>query len=147
MLSNLRQIDAARKQFQLVNGRAPSSVFELVGIDRYIKQVRTVAGEDYADLPMAVGQPLTVTAPDGTTVTFDPSGATTTVPQFTPLELRAEELGRKTAPTIKSAVEAYRAANNGNNPPNEQALLQYFATPQDAADFAEFVKVRKAAGL
>jgi hypothetical protein len=45
------------------------------------------------------------------------------------------------------AVEAYRAANNGNNPPNEAAVLPYFATPQEGADYAEFMEARIDAGL
>ena len=44
------------------------------------------------------------------------------------------------------AVEAYRAANNGNQPPSPEALIPYFATPQEGADFVEFLEAQKAAG-
>jgi hypothetical protein len=41
------------------------------------------------------------------------------------------------------AVEAYRSAHNGANPPNEEAFMPYFATPQEGADYSEFMEARK----
>jgi hypothetical protein len=117
----------------------------LVGIKRYIKTVRTVGGEDYSGLSMAAGAPLTVTTPDGVVVTFDPSGATTTQPEVPPAVLRVQELGKKIQPAVMKALEAYRAANHGDNPPNEQAVMPFFATPQEGADFVEFLEAQKAA--
>ena len=35
------------------------------------------------------------------------------------------------------AVAAYRSSNQGQNPPNPDALTPYFANPQDAAAFAQ----------
>ena len=140
-LNNLRQIDAARKQFQLKNGRPAESVLDLVGVGRYIKTVRTVGGEDYAELSMDPGQPMTVTTPDGVSVTYDPSGATTT-----PVEIPASVVReQKIQASVLKAVEAYRAAHSGASPPNEAALVSYFATPQEGADFVEVVEARKAA--
>lgn len=150
MLNNLRQIAAARDQFVLEYGRPPSSVHDLVGAEHYrmIKYLRTVDGEDYSGLPMTREQPLTVTAPDGTTVTYDPSGANTTRPEISQIEQRAEELEQQREridPLVRDAFEAYRAANNGNKPPNPEALIPYFATPQDAADFIEHMEAQKSA--
>jgi len=43
----------------------------------------------------------------------------------------------------KTATDAYRAAHNGQEPPNTQALIPYFATPQDGADYVEFLETLK----
>lgn len=139
-LNNLRQIDAARKQFQLEKGHAAGSILDLVGVGRYIKTVRTVGGEDYSALSMEPDQPMTVTTPDGVSVTFDPTGATTTQPEIPPAV--AQE--KKMQASVMKAVEAYRAANGGVNPLNEAAIVAYFATPQEGADFVEMLEARKA---
>ncbi|MBP6507031.1 MAG: RNA polymerase sigma factor [Opitutaceae bacterium] len=145
VLNNLRQIDAARKQYQLTNGHPAASIEELVGIGRYIKTVRTVGGEDYWALSMLPGQPLTVVTPDGVSVTYDPAGTMTTKIEIPPAVVRVRELGAKVQPSAMKAVEAYRTAHNGDSPPNEAAILSYFATPQEGADYVEFMEVRKAA--
>lgn len=139
-LNNLRQIDAARKQFQIKNGRPAESIADLVGVGGYIKTVRTVGGEDYSALGTEPGQPLTVTSPDGVSVTYDPSGATTTPVEIPPAVAHEQ----KVQATVMKAVEAYRAANSGANPPNEAALVAYFSTTQEGADFVEMVEARKA---
>ena len=139
-LNNLRQIDAARKQFQLDKGHAAGSILDLVGVGRYLKTMRTVAGEDYSALSMDPSQPLTVTTPDGASVTFDPTGATTTQPEIPPEVVREQKMQA----SVTKAVGAYRAAHGGANPPNEAAIVSYFATPQEGADFVEMVEARKA---
>ena len=143
VLSNLRQIDAARKQHAIEKGRVAGSISEIVGPADYLKTVRTVDGEDYSGLSMDPEKPLTVATPDGIIVTYDPTGATTTRPEVPPLEARVEELAPKIQESVMQAVNAYRAANNGGNPPNKQALLPYFATPQESADFTEFMEAQK----
>lgn len=146
-LNNLRQIDAARKYFATNKGRVAGSIHELVGRGSLIKTVRTIDGEDYSNLPMNPEEPMTVTTPDGIAVTFDPAGKATTVPEVPPEVARVGELAQKIQPTVMQATNAYRSANNGKNPPNEQALMPYFATPQEGADFTEFLEAKKAAGL
>jgi hypothetical protein len=143
MMNNLRQIDAARGEFLKKKGQPAGSVHDLVGL--YIRQLRTVSGEDYAALAMQPEQPLTVTAPDGTSVTYDPTGATTTRIEIPPAVARMEELGKKIQPAMAKAVEAFRAANPGKNPANEQALIPFFATTQEGADFVEFLEAQKEA--
>jgi hypothetical protein len=145
MLNYLRQIFAARDQFQLENNRPPTSIQELVGADKYIREIIPLDGEDYSSVNLQPGQLLTVTSASGVTVTYDPAGTNTTVPDFTPAELHAQELSRKVQASGNNAVAAYRAANNGNNPPNSEALIPYFATPQEGADFVEFLEAQKAA--
>jgi RNA polymerase sigma factor (sigma-70 family) len=147
VLNNLRQIAAARDQYIKANGRPPEGLHVLVGrtSDKYIKTVRTVGGEDYSGLAMTPGGALTVTTPDGIVVTYDPSGATTTTPEVPPQVARLKALQQRLEPVVNKAVGAYLTANNGKQPANEQALLPYFATPQEGADFLEFVEAQKAA--
>jgi len=148
ILNNLRQIDAARTQYRLENNADPASVDALVGDNGYIRRLSTVGGESYSDLSMGAGQILSVTTPDGTVVTYDPSGATTT--QITePLSdaERAQELIQKVAPAVTQAVAAYRASNQGQNPPSPDALTPYFANPQDASAFAQAREAMAAAHL
>ena len=94
---------------------------------------------------MLSGQPLSVTTADGMTVTYDPSGVGSTPVETPPEVVRAEELGQKVGPSIQKATEAFRLANPGaKGPSNPQALVPYFATPQDGADFLEMIEARKA---
>jgi hypothetical protein len=147
VLNNLRQIAAARDQYALENGRPANSIRDLVGVGRFIKTVRTVGREDYSTLSMATDQPLTVTTPDGVSITFDPSGAMTTKPEVPPAVLHVQDLGPRVQPSAMKAVEAYLTAHNGSSPPNEEAILPFFSTPQEGADYVEFMEARKAAGL
>jgi RNA polymerase sigma factor (sigma-70 family) len=146
ILNNLRQIDAARSQYKLENNADPENVEALVGDNGYIRRLQTVGGEDYSGLSMASGQILTVTTPDGTTVTYDPSGAATT--QITdPMtdEERAQEMMKNVGPAVQQALAAYRASNQGQSPASPEALTPYFANPQDAAAFAQAREALKAA--
>jgi len=146
VLNNLRQISAARDQYRLENGSYPGSVAALVGDQSYIRRIRTVGGEDYSGLSMGDNQVLTVTTPDGTSVTYDPSGAATTqiTEPMTPEE-HAQELMQAVGPAVGQAVTAYRAANQGQNPPNPDALAPFFTNPQDAAAFAQAREAEAAA--
>jgi type IV pilus assembly protein PilA len=151
MLNNLRQIAAARDQFQLENGRPPASMDELVGETKYIRRLNPVDGESYAGLSLFQGSPLTVTTLNGVSVTYDPAGGGTTniqSPPPTPEMARLMEMTQRLMPAIKSAVEAYRAAHDGATPSNTnpEALIPYFSTPQEGADFVEFIGAQKAAG-
>lgn len=145
MLNNLRQMSAASDQFRLENGRPPSSLEELVGETKYIRRLIQIDGENYAGVSLLPGQPMTVTTANGVSVTYDPTSNLTTRPEQTPAMARANELARQITPALKKAMEAYRAANNGALPPAEQGLLPYFATPQEGADFVEFLEAQKAA--
>ena len=139
ILNNLRQVDAARKQYKLENnGSDPATVEVLVGDNGYIRRLQTVGGEDYSGVSMAAGQVLSVTTPDGTVVKYDPSGSETTqiTDPPTAMELAQEQM-QKVGPAVNQALTAYRAANQGQNPPNPDALTTYFADPQDAAAFAQ----------
>ena len=118
----------------------------MVGDNGYIRRLQTVGGEDYSGLSMGAGQVMTVTTPDGTTVTYDPSGATTTQITDPPSEVeRAQEQMNSVGPAVNKAVTAYRANNQGQDPPNPEALTPYFANPQDAAAFAQAREALKAA--
>lgn len=144
--ANLRQIAASIDRFKLEYGRAPASLDELVGEDKFIKRLISVAGESYSTLAMTTDQPLVVTTPEGITVTFNrpaPSG-----PRM--LSLAERFVGRpnnqiKLSPSARKALEAYRAANNGKGPANIEAIIPYFATSQEGADFVELIEAQKAA--
>ncbi len=151
IMNYLKQVDAARMQVAIEKGQGPGSIHELVGIDRYIKTIRPLGGEDYSGLSMEKGKPLTVTTEDGMTVTYDPSGATTTPIDLPPEVARAEtlfaeaqKLAQKLGPSRQRAVEAYRLANHGKDPTpqNLQALVPFFATPEEGADFVEWVEAQ-----
>ena len=145
ILNNLRQVDAARSQYKLEKGTDPDSVATLVGDRAYIRRLSTVAGEDYSSLSMGAGQVLTATTPDGTVVTYDPSGAATTAIEPPSVLESAEDLMKAVGPAITQAVAAYRAGNQGQMPPNPEALTPYFASPQDAAAFAQAREALRAA--
>jgi hypothetical protein len=49
--------------------------------------------------------------------------------------------------SIRTAHEAYRAANDGKSPQRIEAVIPYFATPQEGADFVEFSEAAKALGM
>jgi RNA polymerase sigma factor (sigma-70 family) len=146
ILNNLRQIDAARTQYRLENNKDPESVEVLVGDQGYIRRLHTVGGEDYSGLSLGPGQVLAVTTPDGTTVTYDPSGALTTqITEAPTAEEHAQELMQAVGPSVNQALTAYRASNQGQDPPNPEALTPFFANPQDAAAFAQARDALKAA--
>lgn len=135
ILDNLRLIAAATDQFGLENGRPPTSLQELVGETKYIKRLISVEGEDYSALVLGIGQPFVITNADGSTVTYEP-------PKAQPRRDRYETIG----PSVDRAVTAYRAANNGAKPPTPQALIPFFATPAEGADFVEALAAAEAKG-
>lgn len=152
MLSNLRMVSAALKYFEQVNKRPPSSIHELVGADKYIKQLVPVDGEDYSRLTLVPGQLLTLTTANGLTVTLDPVGNQTTQPTpAPPPPPELVELQQRLREPIQNAMRSYQAAHNGSQPPPTEAglkaLLPYFTTPQEGADFVEFLEVSRKAGV
>ena len=65
----------------------------------------------------------------------------TTVPApVNPAVQHAAEFQKKIEPAVQLAMKAYRTANNGGAPKNFEALTPYFATPQEGADFVEFLE-------
>lgn len=145
MLNNLRQLSAATDQFKLEMGRYPSSLDELVGETKYIKRLNAVDGEIYANVPLT-GQPMTVVSAAGVSVTYDSQGlATTQIARPSQAEQMAKiaaDLGPKVGPSFERAVAAYQASHEGNFPPNPQALIPYFATPSEGADFVETIDAK-----
>jgi hypothetical protein len=145
MINNLRQFAAAAQQFRLENDRWPNSIDEVVGETKYIRRVLTVDGEDYSGLRFRDGAKLVVTSADGITATvdFDTEEPEGVLPS--PAAELAQELGQKVEPAAKKALESYRAANPGAEPRNLEALLPYFISPHDAADFVEYLNAAKVA--
>jgi RNA polymerase sigma factor (sigma-70 family) len=148
-LNNLRQISAARDQFLLEYGRTPS-LDELVGPDKYIKRLAAVNGEDYSTVSLIRGQTMTVMTSDGP-VSFDERGGQTTRPApAPPMPPHIAEMQQRLSTAVPAALEAYKAANNGKGPPENEAgaraLIPYFTTPQAGADFVEYIEAMKQAG-
>ena len=142
VLNNLRLFAAARDQFRLETKRWPATMKELVGATAYVIRLVPVEGENYASLPLNGGA-LTLTTANGTVVTYDPDGGTTTQINLPPAAARAEELRKKVQDPAQAAREAYRLSNQGKDPKNEQALIPFFATPQEGADFVEYLEAKK----
>ena len=142
---NLRQISGVRVEFQRRNGRPPASLEEVVGEGKLLRALVPVNGESYASLSLVPGAPLAVTDSDGVSVTFDPSAPQPPAREPTPAEKRANELGSKISGAVKTAMAAYRAANGGALPATPQALIPFFATVQEGADFVEALEAQAAA--
>jgi hypothetical protein len=56
-------------------------------------------------------------------------------------------MSQRLRPSIQAALKSYQSAHNGGIPPDEKALLPYFPTPKDGADYVEALEAKKAAGL
>lgn len=72
VVNNLRQLAAAADQYYLENGKNTATYADLVGPDKYIRQIDPVAGENYRQLQFRVGQPLRVRLSTGVTVQYPP---------------------------------------------------------------------------
>ena len=70
--NNLRQIAAAADQFYLENGTNQTTLAQLVGPTKYIKELRSVDGEDYGTLVLRQGVNLSVTTASGVAVSYAP---------------------------------------------------------------------------
>lgn len=72
VLRNLRLFAAAADQYFLENGVSQTTYDQLVGPDKYIKQVTAVDGENYRNLVLKQGHELRVTTASGLTVRYAP---------------------------------------------------------------------------
>ncbi len=70
--NNLRQLAAAADQYFLEKGVTTATYEDLVGQEKYIKALRSVAGEDYTRLTFKQGEPIEITLPSGKTVQIEP---------------------------------------------------------------------------
>ena len=74
-------------------------------------------------------------------MTSDSADSPRPSPRLAPDETRALAV----ALAVKAATESYRAAHHGQEPPNLSALIPYFATPQEGADYVEFLEAQNEA--
>lgn len=70
VLNNLRQLSSAADQYYLEHGTDSVTYNELVGPGKYIKQMQSVAGEDYHQILFMQGRPLRVRLPDGRVIHY-----------------------------------------------------------------------------
>ncbi len=71
VFNNLRQLAAARDQHFLEEGVNTCTYDDLVGPQKYIRELKSVAGEDYTTLVFKQGMPLVITLKDGRKVSVD----------------------------------------------------------------------------
>lgn len=140
MTNNLRQLAAAADQFMLENARSSASYADLVGPDKYVKRLISVDGENYTALAFdQSGALLTVTTQNGVSASFHPQG--TSRGDGSTLTSRGVEAIKQIAPAYNQALAGYRAAHEGQRPPTAEALIPYFATAQEVAEFQAAVAV------
>jgi len=72
VLNNLRQLAAAADQFYLENGVSTATYDDLVGPDKYIRQLTPVFGEDYRTVVLRQGEILRVRLQDGRVIEYQP---------------------------------------------------------------------------
>ena len=72
VLNNLRMLSAAADQYYLENGKAETTLAELVGPDKYVKVLTPVAGEDYSTLVFKQGVPFRIRLASGRVITYRP---------------------------------------------------------------------------
>lgn len=72
VLNNLRQLAAARDQFFLETGKTSCAYADLVGAgpDKYIRELKSVAGEDYTTLSFRADEPVRVKLRSGKVVEY-----------------------------------------------------------------------------
>jgi RNA polymerase sigma factor (sigma-70 family) len=146
IMNNLRQVSSARDQYIREHGHAPASLAELVGLEpeKYVRFLNSINGENYSGLALSAGQPLTVTTKDGVTVTYDESGGQTTkIPKDPPDPAALARMLKVDVGSFSRAWTAYQAAHNNALPNTPEALIPYFATPKEGADYVDALEARK----
>ncbi len=74
VLNNLRMLDAAADQYYLEKNTTSAIYDDLVGPDKYVKGVTSVAGEDYSTLIFKQGVPLRVRLKSGKIIQYPLAG-------------------------------------------------------------------------
>lgn len=77
-------------------------------------------------------------SPAGADSTSEANGKTETL-----ADPHLQELKRKIEPALARAILAYRASHQGSDPTAAQDLVPYFTTPQEGADFIEYIEANK----
>jgi hypothetical protein len=145
---NLSMLKTLRDRYHRDHGHEPASIDQLVGPHSNLKRLISVDGEDYSSVSLHQGGTLTVTTAGDITVWYrDESGSDAVSKVDYPAnEARFREMETAQRHVIMAATEAYRTANGGKDVREDLALLPFFATPQQAADFVELIDAMKAAG-
>ena len=120
--------DSLHTQLGVEQQRAARSARDLAALQREVEALT----------PKQMTQPASAAAAPTSPTPVDRSQRASAL---SPDEVRVVAL----IPAAKIAMDAYRAANHGEAPPNPEALIPYFATPQEGADFAEFIEAQKPA--
>lgn len=63
VMNNLRQLQAAAEQYYLENGKTTATYDDLVGANKYIRDLMPIAGENYRSVIFRQGTPLRIQVP------------------------------------------------------------------------------------
>jgi hypothetical protein len=139
--SNLRMLASAARRYQLEHGQVPVTYGQLVGPGKSISELRSLSGENYANLTFPpTATTLTVTMSDGAPVSIDlpaapsPANATavavqTPTPATAPIAVPSPPVAAPPGPVAAAipptptpapeSKDAYPATNPNNTPTNE----------------------------
>lgn len=70
IMNNLRQLAAAADQYYLENGKTTVTYEDLVGPDKYIRELKQAVGEDYTQIQFEANQPLRIQLPSGQVIQY-----------------------------------------------------------------------------
>ncbi len=113
--NNLRQLNAAARQFRLENKGRDPTYDELVGPTGYVKSLKVVDSEDYTTMSFAANDAMTVRTASGLEVSY---GGTAQQMQMSPSPYAA---------AVTEATNAFRAATG--RPPTGFELAAYIENP------------------
>lgn len=119
VLNNLRQIATAASQYYLESGADRVELSDLVGPEKYLKQLNPVDGEDYRALQLKQGnEPLTVKTAHGQILSYWPYGEPEPlrppVGEFT-FNVHAGDTAVTIARDVGLSVQELQAMNPGVN--------------------------------
>jgi RNA polymerase sigma factor (sigma-70 family) len=117
---------------------ALKSEIEAAKASRGAPPTRSVAGVTSSQSPDQRAHGSTAAPAPTPPISTDPQKP---APRLSPDEVRLQ----KVTSAMKAAMDAYHAAHSGQEPPNLQALIPYFATPQEGADYVEYLEAQKEA--
>lgn len=124
--NNLHQLAAAADQYYLEKGVNEATYADLVGPDKVVTSVQSVAGEDYRSLVFAQGQPLRIRLPDGRILRYPellyPATPNTTRAYNPNAEPNVVKV-RSNLHALHAAADRYYAAN-GVTSVTYQALME-----------------------
>jgi type IV pilus assembly protein PilA len=72
MINNVRQLAAAADQYYLEYGTSEARYSDIVGLDKFVKNIHPILGEKYPD-SFLKDRPVKIIKPDGSVLVYDPN--------------------------------------------------------------------------